>query len=48
MVITDKVVSRHALVVPFVDGNFILFNGLYAAVDVIDQRTADIIRSSNS
>ena len=46
VVITDKVVSRHSLVMPFDDGNFILFNGLYGAVDVIDQRTADIIRDA--
>ena len=46
MIFTNKVVSRHALVMPFDDGNFILFNGLYGAVDVIDQRTADIIRDA--
>ena len=34
------------MAVPFDDGNFILFNGLYGAIDVIDQQTADIIRDA--
>ena len=42
----NDLVSRHALILPFVDDKFILFNGLYGAVDVIDQRTADIIRDA--
>lgn len=42
----SKTVSRHELILPLVDGNHILFNGLYGAIDVIDQQTADIIRDA--
>ena len=37
----SKTVSRHELILPLVDGNHILFNGLYGAIDVIDQQTAE-------
>ena len=42
----SKTVSRHELILPLVDDKFILFNGLYGAIDVIDARTADIIRDA--
>ena len=42
----SKTVSRHELVLPLIDDKFILFNGLYGAIDVVDARTADIIRDA--
>ncbi|MBR1578927.1 MAG: radical SAM protein [Selenomonadaceae bacterium] len=42
----SKTVSRHELILPLIDDKFILFNGLYGAIDVVDARTADIIRDA--
>ena len=41
-----SVVSRRALILPLVDDKYILFNGLYGALDVIDRRTAVILRAA--
>ncbi|MBR1578931.1 MAG: radical SAM protein [Selenomonadaceae bacterium] len=41
-----SVVSRRALILPLIDDKYILFNGLYGALDVIDRRTAVILRAA--
>ena len=36
-------VSKHEVILPLVDDKYILFNGLYGAIDAVDQQTVALI-----
>ncbi|MBR1578937.1 MAG: radical SAM protein [Selenomonadaceae bacterium] len=42
----NEQVRKHEVILPLVDDKYILFNGLYGAIDAVDQQTADIIRDA--